>query len=97
MDANAWYPRRNVAAITSGSAVQTNGLGLLLWSSTKLLIASCGATGEGNVPRRRRRLVSLATKVSTASSQIAVSEFARAPETTPLQRLSAARAFADGL
>ncbi len=37
-------------------------------SMTKRLIASCKLTSEWNVPRRRRRLVSLAKKVSTAFS-----------------------------
>src|SRR3954451_10194497 len=52
----------------SGSAVQTKGLGSRLCSATKRLIASCSAAKEGNVPRRRRRRVSLEKKVSTALS-----------------------------
>src|SRR4028119_899648 len=54
--------------MVSGSAVQTNGLGSRLCSSTKRLIASCSATSEWNVPRRRRLFLSLAKKVSTALS-----------------------------
>ncbi len=52
----------------SGSAVQTKGRGSSFASSTKRLIASCSATSEGKLPRRSRLRVSLAKKVSTASS-----------------------------
>ena len=41
--------------MASGSAVQTNGLGSLLYFSTKRLIASCGAASEAKLPRLRGR------------------------------------------
>ena len=39
-----------------------------MWWSMKRLMACCKATSEGNTPRFRRRLVSLAKKPSTAFS-----------------------------
>ena len=57
------------AMMALGSAFQTNGLGSRLCDSTKRLMAVCSATREWKTPRLRRRLVSLAKKVSTALRQ----------------------------
>jgi hypothetical protein len=45
------------------------GLGLLLVSASKRLMAACNSTIERNTPRLSRRLVSLPKKPSTALSQ----------------------------
>src|SRR5215469_9342933 len=55
--------------MASGSLVHRNGVGSVLASSTKRLIAACSDTSEWNAPRFSRRLVSLAKKPSTAFSQ----------------------------
>src|SRR6516225_8523846 len=55
--------------ISSGSAVQTKGLGRSLVSLRKRLMAACRSTIEWKTPRLRRRWASLAKKPSTALSQ----------------------------
>src|SRR5215207_898072 len=55
--------------ILSGCAVQRNGLGSWLASSRYRLIAAWRSTTDRKTPRFKRRLVSVAKKVSTALSQ----------------------------
>src|SRR5262245_25935371 len=55
--------------ILSGCAVQRNGFGSWLASSRYRLMAAWRSTTDRNTPRFRRRLVSVAKKVSTALSQ----------------------------
>src|SRR5260221_6234788 len=55
--------------ILSGWAVQTKGFGSWLASAMKRLMAAWRSTIERKTPRLRRRLVSLAKKLSTALSQ----------------------------
>src|SRR5271170_282498 len=57
--------------ILSGSAVQVKGLGSLLVSARKRLMAAWRSKIDRNTPRFSRRLVSLAKKPSTALSQLA--------------------------
>ena len=67
-ESNAWCPRFTAAMMRSGSAVQTTGLGWVLCSARKRLMAAWRSTREWNAPRWRRRLKSLAKKPSTALS-----------------------------
>jgi hypothetical protein len=55
--------------MASGSAVQTNGLGLALVSCRKRLMADWRSAMPVKTPRLSRRRVSLAKKPSTALSQ----------------------------
>jgi hypothetical protein len=55
--------------MASGSAVQTNGLGLALVSCRKRLMAAWRSAMPVKTPRLSRRRVSLAKKPSTALSQ----------------------------
>lgn len=58
-----------MAMIASGFLIHRKGHGSPLASSMKRLIAAWSATRERNAPRLSDRLVSLAKKPSTASSQ----------------------------
>ena len=66
---NTWCPRLTARIILSGSAVQVNGFGSALCSTTKRLMAACKSTTDTKTPRFNRRFVSLAKKPSTALSQ----------------------------
>src|SRR3546814_5874774 len=68
IESNTWCPRLTAAMILSGSAVQMKGFGSMFCSATKRLMAAWRSTSEWNVPRFRRRLVSLAKKPSMALS-----------------------------
>src|ERR1035437_4745836 len=69
MESNTWCPRLTAWIILSGLAVHENGLDSALCSTTKRLIAACKSTTDRKMPRVNRRVVSLATKPSTALSQ----------------------------
>ena len=62
-------PRFRAAMMASGSARQTNGLGLWLCSAMKRLMAAWRSTTEQKTPCLSRRRASLAKKPSTALSQ----------------------------
>ena len=86
-----------------GSAFQTNGLGSRLCASTKRLMAVCSATREWKTPRWRRRLVSLAKKVSTGCCQSNANWSPKRPkqeisgrQLTPLSQGGGAVLFEDG-
>ena len=69
MESNTWCPRLTAAMMRSGSAVQVKGLGSLLVSARKRLMAAWRSTPERKTPRFSRRRESLAKKPSTALSQ----------------------------
>ena len=68
MEFNTWCPRLTAAMILFGSAVQVKGLGSLLVSRTKRLMAAWRSTTHRKTPRLSRRLASLAKNPSTALS-----------------------------